>query len=592
MIFSVAATEERYEKMKKTMSVFLTAVLFFMAVPDLTFAGVTDADIPAGSKGGKWEIRLGTGYAAAPTPPLLHGGYLYVGAGKKLYKINRETGSILKSSNTLAGNMGYAMFPPVYGNGMIFIGVGNGRIQALDAKTLSVKWTCIARTGATNSPVVFDGDSRSVFFATWNNKNEGGEYICLDADDGSFRWAVEHKDGFYWSGAYVGSDHVIFGSESVYGTQNSTIYSVDKRTGAIISTMGAIGNIRSTVTGDENSVYVLTQNSRLYKINIGSGGSFVSSSYVAVSGGSTGAPTILDGKIYFGTSAKTIDVYSLSDLKKIDSFHMPGYPQSEFLLEKNPDGSVDIYSTYNSYPGGICRIDGKSKVADNNFFVPANGQFCTSPLVCDGNGVIYYKNDSCYLMAVDVPGKITGVKPAVKINSYNSLKISWKKMSGASGYDIYRSAGSTDSYKKIRSLTSAATSFNDTGLKTGEKYYYRLQAKYKGEGGSTEFSRMSSAAYASPNLNKTSIKTTAGKKQIKLSWKKVYGASGYVIYRATKKNGKYKKVKIIKKSSVRSWTNKKLKSKRKYFYKVKAYRITGSKKAYSAFSNISYKKVK
>ena len=35
---------------------------------------------------------------------------------------------------------------------------------------------------------------------------------------------------------------------------------------------------------------------------------------------------------------------------------------------------------------------------------------------------------------------------------------------------------------------------------------------------------------------------------LKVSWKKVKTAKGYQIYRATKKNGKYKKVKTIKKA--------------------------------------------
>ena len=43
----------------------------------------------------------------------------------------------------------------------------------------------------------------------------------------------------------------------------------------------------------------------------------------------------------------------------------------------------------------------------------------------------------------------------------------------------------------------------------------------------------------------TSIKSTA--KGAKLYWKKVAGASGYVIYRSESKTGKYTKIKEIKK---------------------------------------------
>ena len=46
--------------------------------------------------------------------------------------------------------------------------------------------------------------------------------------------------------------------------------------------------------------------------------------------------------------------------------------------------------------------------------------------------------------------------------------------------------------------------------------------------------------------------------------KKISNAQGYVIYRATSKNGKYKAVSTIKKGSTVSYTNKKLTSKKSY----------------------------
>lgn len=60
---------------------------------------------------------------------------------------------------------------------------------------------------------------------------------------------------------------------------------------------------------------------------------------------------------------------------------------------------------------------------------------------------------------------------------------------------------------------------------------------------------------------------------IKITWKKAKNAKKYQVYRATSKNGKYKKVKTLKK---RTFVNKGLKSGKKYFYKVRA--INGKKK--------------
>ena len=36
------------------------------------------------------------------------------------------------------------------------------------------------------------------------------------------------------------------------------------------------------------------------------------------------------------------------------------------------------------------------------------------------------------------------------------------------------------------------------------------------------------------------------KRKVRITWKKVKNADGYQVYRATKKNGKYKLVKVVK----------------------------------------------
>lgn len=65
--------------------------------------------------------------------------------------------------------------------------------------------------------------------------------------------------------------------------------------------------------------------------------------------------------------------------------------------------------------------------------------------------------------------------------------------------------------------------------------------------------------------------TAVSKKSIKLTWKKKSEAKKYYIYRATSKNGKYKRVGTTTKTQ---FTNKGLKSKKTYYYKV--YAVNGS----------------
>lgn len=79
------------------------------------------------------------------------------------------------------------------------------------------------------------------------------------------------------------------------------------------------------------------------------------------------------------------------------------------------------------------------------------------------------------------------------------------------------------------------------------------------------------------------VKNKKNKKAV-ITWKKVKNANGYQIYRATKKSGKFKKIKTVKGNRVVKYTNTKLKKNKKYYYKVRAYRTVKGKKAYGAFS--------
>lgn len=86
-------------------------------------------------------------------------------------------------------------------------------------------------------------------------------------------------------------------------------------------------------------------------------------------------------------------------------------------------------------------------------------------------------------------------------------------------------------------------------------------------------------------------KAKAGSKKVKLTFSKVKGAKGYVVYMATKKNGKYTK-KVTVKANKSNVTIKKLKKGKKYFFKMKAYKVSNGKKIYSNFSKVKKVTVK
>ncbi|ALC89284.1 hypothetical protein AM500_05405 [Bacillus sp. FJAT-18017] len=166
--------------------------------------------------------------------------------------------------------------------------------------------------------------------------------------------------------------------------------------------------------------------------------------------------------------------------------------------------------------------------------------------------------------------------------SYNSIKTSWSAVSGASGYEIYRSTSKTGTYSLVKSTT--ATTFTNTSLSTNKTYYYKVRA-YRMVGTKKIYSNFSTIVSAKPvpsipaNFKAAKYSSTS----IKTSWSAVTGANGYQVYRATSKTGTYT---LVKTTTSTSFTNTSLKTGKTYYYKVRAYRNVGSTKVYSGYTSI------
>ena len=69
--------------------------------------------------------------------------------------------------------------------------------------------------------------------------------------------------------------------------------------------------------------------------------------------------------------------------------------------------------------------------------------------------------------------KMTSAKRA----SYNSIKLTWGKVSGASGYGIYRSTSEKGTYTRIGTVKGGSNlTYTDTKCSCGVTYYYKVAA--------------------------------------------------------------------------------------------------------------------
>ncbi len=178
---------------------------------------------------------------------------------------------------------------------------------------------------------------------------------------------------------------------------------------------------------------------------------------------------------------------------------------------------------------------------------------------------------------------------SVKTTSSGKLKISWKAVKKSSsknvdGYVIYRSTSKGGTYKKIKTIEKGSTtSYTDSGLSNGKTYYYKVRAYVK-VNGKAVYGGYSSAKSKKVIPGTPSVKAVSTNyKTVTVSWKKVSGCDGYVIYRKTAE-GKYKRIKTIKSGSTVSYKDGKVKTGTTYYYKVRAYDMVGGKAVYSAYS--------
>ena len=102
---------------------------------------ITQAKTPKSSASAyeKWSKKLGSGWTAAPSVQIIVDNALVVMSGTTIYKLDLETGDILKQG-TMAASPSYGYTPPAYADGMIFAPLGGGIVQAFNAETLESLW--------------------------------------------------------------------------------------------------------------------------------------------------------------------------------------------------------------------------------------------------------------------------------------------------------------------------------------------------------------------------------------------------------------------------------------------------------------------
>lgn len=428
-----------------------------------TPTGQIDAETKTSDVELLWASASGSGYdSGAVGSPIFVGGYMYAYAGTRLLKLDPATGETVASAN-MVSNSDFAIIPPTYADGMIFVALKEGRVQAFRADNLTSLWVYQdPLKGQSNSPITYsDG---YVYVGFWNGESKPANFVCLTADyEGTSAkealWRYTSQGGFYWAGAYANDKYVVVGTDdgqSGYTSQTAKLVVFDKRTGEIVdSKEGYTGDIRSNIAYADGRVYFTSKGGYFYSEVLGADGKLSGSQAINLGGMSTSTPVVYKSRAYVGVagtkgqftpySGHHIAVLDLNSWSVAYTATTQGYPQTSGLLSTNTeDGSVNVYFMDN-YTPGVMRVindsagqtalkngiteNGKSNCAPV-VFKPEGplAQYCICSPVVDEYGTLYFKNDSGNLIALT-----SAVKELVVAEAPESIDVDGNKVQVTGG---------------------------------------------------------------------------------------------------------------------------------------------------------------
>ncbi len=155
------------------------------------------------------------------------------------------------------------------------------------------------------------------------------------------------------------------------------------------------------------------------------------------------------------------------------------------------------------------------------------------------------------------------------------IKVGWTKVTGATGYRIYRRVINSDgtrsawTYLKDVKSVNTLTYIDKSNLKSGTYYEYTVRS-YNAKGISAVYKYASLRYFPAPKVTVSGV--TGG---VKISWNTISGAKKYNVYRKYSGETKWTLIKTVS-SSVKTYTDKTAISGKTINYMVKAVGSNGS----------------
>ncbi|BBF41408.1 protease [Lachnospiraceae bacterium KM106-2] len=180
--------------------------------------------------------------------------------------------------------------------------------------------------------------------------------------------------------------------------------------------------------------------------------------------------------------------------------------------------------------------------------------------------------------------KVSGLKAT---QTTAQVKLSWKRVAGASGYTIYCQSGKKQitlgSNSSVTKTTYTVKKIKGKKLKSATAYTFKVAPYTVVSGKKIYGKKVTIKTGTKPGTAKISSAKRSGKK-VKLSVNKVVRATGFKIYIKVNKKGSYKLVKTVKGGKKFTCTIKVNKLNKNSAIRVRAYKTVNKKAIYGSYS--------
>lgn len=275
--------------------------------------------------------------------------------------------------------------------------------------------------------------------------------------------------------------------------------------------------------------------------------------------------------------------------REVDVYLNIGYLEDKYAYTDGVSYNIRLYPNKTAKLGKISfdfrsdSRDGKKAIASETLVIPS--QYVIDNPAWDSDPSEFdEKHHGTY--------KITSIIPEAASSKVVKSIIVPDTMTTIGNYALGYHIVSTDkwnettkqydkTYNKVAGVTIYGTSNNSAA------------AKYaKANGFAYKNMNVKPVAVTSKPKKVANVKAKAGKKRMTVTWKRDKNVKGYQITYAQKKNFKKAKNVAITKNKTTKKVIKKLKTGKKYYVKVRAYKKSGNKKVYGAYSKVKTVKIK